>query len=175
MKFAVTVIVCLMILASCSVSVGETMYRWVDDSGNVHYSDEPPTKRRGVQEMERALLPGGRVDSTEKLSAQLLGEWKGDMGGFDQNLRLLPDGRFEEETKLPGAMTVLNAGSWRTEGQLLITVSEREIMNNKGALKMRPINIELLRGVNAINKTSMTVQYKDSLGQTVVVQYQKIK
>jgi len=46
----------------CSVFAGGTTYKWIDERGQIHYSDQPPS---GAKKVEEKKLGGNVVDTSE--------------------------------------------------------------------------------------------------------------
>lgn len=54
---------CLLSLAALSFGAGaQPLYKWVDKSGNVHYSDQPPPKE--IKKFDRPRLGGSSIETS---------------------------------------------------------------------------------------------------------------
>lgn len=55
----------------CAVASAQTFYKWVDDGGVVHFSDQPPPNTKGVEERQLAAPPAAqrKPESVEQIGS----------------------------------------------------------------------------------------------------------
>ena len=58
-----SIVAATMMLASACVFAGGTAYKWVDENGKVHYSDQPPPA--GAKKIEQKKVGGNVVETNE--------------------------------------------------------------------------------------------------------------
>lgn len=72
-------ILALLLIMSASALVAAGVYKWVDESGVVHYSDTPPASQRGARQIAMPpALPGAADAAQQRLRQQLDGRKKGE-------------------------------------------------------------------------------------------------
>ncbi|HXQ23754.1 MAG TPA: DUF4124 domain-containing protein [Candidatus Acidoferrales bacterium] len=56
-RFLLFLLVGCTLVGRCAITSAQTFYKWTDDAGVVHFSDEPPPDMKGVEERNLAVEP----------------------------------------------------------------------------------------------------------------------
>jgi hypothetical protein len=107
-------VIVLVLLAGCFASAAHSeFFKWVDKSGQVHYTQTPPPSDQIKQD---AMSSNANDRKTYKI---LIGNWVGKRKEQKVLLNFTADGRFEDR-KQEGARTTYNGvGKWKVDGEMI--------------------------------------------------------
>lgn len=112
----ITVTLVLAASMTSAVSYSAT-YKWVDQSGQIHYTQTPPPADKIKQSAMSDALSGSAED--KKLFQTLIGNWIGKRKDSEVLLNFTADGRFEDRTQSGGSTQYNGVGMWQVNGEMI--------------------------------------------------------
>lgn len=108
-----SVIVLVLVAGFFASAAHSEFYKWVDKTGQVHYTQTPPPSSQIKQD---AMSSNAQDRKTYKT---LIGNWIGKRKDQHVLLNFTADGRFEDRTQ-EGARTTYNGvGKWKVDGEMI--------------------------------------------------------
>lgn len=115
-KLSVLIIVMLVNLTAISAA-HSAFYKWVDNNGQVHYTQTPPKKAQmNKKNMSKALA---NSEKDMKAVSTLVGNWVGTRADENILLEFHMDGRFEDRTQTGSGYVQNGIGKWVLDGEMV--------------------------------------------------------
>lgn len=119
-KFSLVVVVFLVNVLCLSVAQS-AFYKWVDQDGQVHYTQTPPrTTQMSKGEMSKALA---NSDKDSKAVSKLVGNWIGTRKGKNTEdsvvVEFFMDGRFDDRNQTASGYIQNGTGKWFLDGEMI--------------------------------------------------------
>lgn len=120
----------LIFLAVISAPAYADMYKWVDASGVVHYSDQPPASQ-GAEALKIVMRPASGPAPGSNPRAVLPGRWTQNQGSADYlEMVLAPSGQLAARGK-KNQDRLEFAGQWQSNGRdLEMLIADGTIVND---------------------------------------------
>jgi len=112
-------VVALVLLIQCmAISVAHSaFYKWVDKSGQIHYTQTPPPENQVHQNPTSKKMSG--TPQERKLQNAVIGNWVGDRKGEKVYVNISFDGRFEDRTQIGQKFKYNGVGMWKISGEMV--------------------------------------------------------
>ncbi|MDX1812922.1 MAG: ankyrin repeat domain-containing protein, partial [Gammaproteobacteria bacterium] len=100
------------------VSVAHSaFYKWVDKSGQVHYTQTPPPAEQLNKNPGASKMQG--TPEEQKIHRTLIGNWVGNRKGEKVYVNFNYDGRFEDRTQNSKSFKYNGVGTWNVTGEMI--------------------------------------------------------
>lgn len=112
----------VLVINICLLSTAHSaFYKWVDENGQVHYTQTPPRSTQMSKKNASKALAKTKKDT--KSIRNLVGSWVGTRKGkgLDENVVVdfYMDGRFEDRTQKTTGFIQNGAGKWHLDGEMI--------------------------------------------------------
>ena len=118
-------VVALVLLIQCmAISVAHSaFYKWVDKSGQIHYTQTPPPENQVHQNPTSKKMSG--TPKERQLQSAVVGNWVGDRKGEKVYVNISFDGRFEDRTQIGQQFKYNGVGWWKISDEMVKWVYEK--------------------------------------------------
>lgn len=146
----------LIFLTLVAAPVYADMYKWVDNNGVVHYSDQPPASP-SADALKIVMRPASGPAPESNPRAVLPGRWTQNQGGADSlEMVLAPSGQLAARGK-KNQDRLEFAGQWQSNGRVLeMLIADGTIAND-------------LRGVQTFSNQRKVSQIVEMTSSTLVL------
>ena len=113
-----SLLVVLLLINCLVVTVAHSRtYKWVDNKGQVHYTQTPPQKSQMNKDKMAKALSSSKKDS--KTVSTLVGNWVGTRKNENVLVEFYMDGRFEDRIQTGTGFIQNGTGMWQLDGEMI--------------------------------------------------------